>query len=324
MPRTSFISNFKRLPLAFLLALVTILGIERYVATRVTPNYFNHEVDHLLRLLDVRRFKADYLLIGDSVALQLYRQFQKDPRFDDLAANQAIETTGHYFLVRRYLEKNPPPKAVIFTGLPFHFRDLRQVYTENFVLRTFTHIQEIMDIFQARLDPAMAAKMIAYKTSPSYKFRLKLQQDLVNFSNSDVYSGVDVAVKPAKLGSFSVLSVLSEGLPRETTGMAHFRELLAYLEGKGIDIYYIPAPVPVQDRNKHHAHVREELISSILPQLKDEYANFHYYSELVEFDQKWFVDGVHFTPEGLFLGEEYLRKRVEAIVGKTQTVSLAK
>ena len=323
MPRTSFISNFKRLPLAFLLALWAIIGIERYVGSRITPDFFNHEVDHLLRLLDTRRFKADYLLIGDSVALQLYRQFQKDPRFDDLATNQAVETTGHYFLVRRYLEKNPPPKIVIFTGLPFHFRDLRQVYTENFVLRTFTNTQEIIDVYQARLNPAMTAKMIAYKVSPSYKFRLKLQEELVDFSNSDVYSGVDFAIKPAKLGSHSVLNILSDKFPREKTGVTHFRELLAYLEGKGIDLYYVPVPVQMQDRINQHAIDHEELISKILPQLQEEFANFHYSSELVEFDRKWFVDGVHFTPEGLFLGEEYLRKKLEPIVGKTQTFSLA-
>ena len=244
MPRTSFISNFKRLPLAFLLALFAIIGIERYVGSRITSDFFNHEVDYLLRLLDTRRFKADYLLIGDSVALQLYRQFQKDPRFDDLATNQAVETTGHYFLVRRYLEKNPLPKVVIFTGLPFHFRDLRQVYTENFVLRTFTNNQEIIDVFQARLNPAMTAKMIAYKTSPSYKFRLKLQKELVDFSNSDVYSGVDLAVRPAELGNYSVLNILSDELPRKTTGIVHFRELLGYLEPVSYTHLTLPTTSP--------------------------------------------------------------------------------
>ena len=56
-------------------------------------------------------------------------------------------------------------------------------------------------IFLVKLNPATTAKMIVYKASPSYKFRLKLQEEFVDFSNSDMYSGVNFAVKPAELGS---------------------------------------------------------------------------------------------------------------------------
>ncbi|MCI5211276.1 MAG: hypothetical protein D3910_21390 [Candidatus Electrothrix sp. ATG2] len=118
MPMNSFISSFKKFPYAFLLAVIVIGCCEYAVSKKFGGVFWSHEVDFVVQHLKVMPYNAEYVLIGDSVGLQLSQQYQGNPRFAVLATNQAIETTGQYFLIRRFLEKNPSPKAVIFTALP--------------------------------------------------------------------------------------------------------------------------------------------------------------------------------------------------------------
>ena len=317
MRRTSSTSSFKRLPAAFLIAVAFIVCCETYVYVKLTPSFSSHEVDWLLNRLRKSNFKADYLIIGDSVGLQIARQYRKNPKFAILATNQAVETTGHYFLARRYLEKNPVPKAVFFIGLPFHFRNLDQVYTENFVLRTFTHSQEIIDIAAVTHNPVISAKMLAYKYLPTFKFRLKLQDQLVGFTNSDIYSGFDTAVKRVKTGQYSMLRILKRQVAGQNSAAVHFGELLEYLEERNVPLYYIPAPIKTQDRKDKSSNyaLYQDLFTNFFPSLENRFETFHYFSQIIEHDKKNFSDGVHYTTDSLYLGERYLADKLELITG---------
>ena len=321
MHRILSTSSFRRLPAAFLIAMVSIVCIEAYVWVKAAPSYSNHEVDWLLNQLRDRRFNAEYLIIGDSVGRQISKQFISNPKFAILATNQAVETTGHYFLVRRYLARNPAPKAVIFIGLPFHFRDLDQVYTENFVLRTFTHTREISDIASTKYNPVMTAKMIAYKFLPTFKYRLILQENMVGFTNSDIYSGFDNTVNPAKAGRHSLLRLMKKRRVGHKASTVHFEKLLAYLAMQDIPLYYIPAPIKQQKRKKKQSDsaLYQDLFGNYLPAIQSDH--FHYFDSIVEHPGHYFSDRVHFAPEWLPVAEKYFSDILDSIIAEIESRS---
>lgn len=320
MRKILFTSNFNQLPVAFLIAAVCIVAIEFYGSRQLTKKYFNHEVDRVLHKVETEQFDADYLLLGDSVALQLFRQFAKDPRFAVLATNQAIEVTGQLFITQRYLERNPQPKAVIFSGLPFFYRNLEQVYTENFVLRTFTHVDEIWAIFKVKRDPSIALKMVSYKCFPTYKYRLKLQESLVGFTNANIYSGVDDVLKKTKTGGYSLTKIFRKKIQNQNTSLAHFEKLLDFTDKQKILLYYIPAPIkkPLPEKKSGDFRQHQKLISYQLPPLKVRYPRFYYFSSQVQHERKLFADHVHYTPEGLPHGEQLMRNRINEILQQVE------
>lgn len=288
--------------------------LEYFGAMNFPGKFFNHEVDHLLYRLDSGTYPADYLLIGDSVGLQLFRQFERDRHFKLFASNQAIEMTGQYFLVQRYLEQNPEPKAVIFASRPFQNNNLIQVYTENFVFRTFTRPHEILEIFRIKRNPAIFCKMVAYALLPSFKYRLKLQSKLVNFTNADVYTGLDGLPQDGGIGRFSLLKIFREKIRTGKTSPEHFKALAGLLHEKDIDFFYIPMPVEKQKKGSYLLKQYDELFREFFPGISEENNRFHYFNEVREYPAEMFVDHVHFNDRGLPVAEKYVNNKVKQLM----------
>ncbi|MCI5130256.1 MAG: hypothetical protein D3904_01750 [Candidatus Electrothrix sp. EH2] len=309
MPMNLSISSFKRLPSAFLLAVLLITCCEYAVSKKFGGFFFSHEVDQRIQQLKTTQYNVEYVLIGDSVGLQLFSQYYPDPRFAVLATNQAIEMTGQYFFIRRFLEKNPPPKAVIFTGLPFISQNLNQAVTENFVLRVFTNWSEIYEVFRAKYDVTMAAKTIAYKTLFSYKHKLQLQKKILGFTNANMYSGVDTKNSAFKYDMYSLLKIYRKMKQRRTnSALFHFEKLLSLLREKGIDFYCLPAPI--QKKNKYAQRKYNKMFSDVFPEIEREYSNFFWGKYYKKYPANLFRDLVHFNEEGLVLANKLLKEQV--------------
>jgi hypothetical protein len=321
VPRNLSIFSFKKLPAAFLLALLLIGGLEYSGFQKFDGKFFSHEVDRLLYRLKTEEYHADYLLAGDSVGLQLSRKYSEDPRFAVLATNQAIEMTGQYFLIKRYMEKNPLPRAVIFTSLPFlEFRNLNQVYTENFVLRTFTQIDEILEVFLAKYDLTMFSKMVTYKMLFSYKYRLQLQEMIVGYTNANKYSGVNIKTPPAKYKKFSFVRIFKK-IKDSTSNAAtiHFNRLVSYLNSNNIDFYYIPVPV-MKQRNKSKFKQYGRIFQGYLSEITKKYPNVKYFDEYNEYPEEMFVDQVHYNGSGLERAQYYMDVKIDSILDKRHSI----
>ncbi|WP_339135050.1 MAG: hypothetical protein WGN25_16930 [Candidatus Electrothrix sp. GW3-4] len=313
MPMNSSIFNFKRIPSAFILALLFIVCCEYGVAKKFGGLFSSHEVDQLVQQLKTTRYDVGYVLIGDSVGLQLSSQYYPDSRFAVLATNQAIEMTGQYFLIQRFLERNPPPKAVIFTGLPFIDRDLNQAVTENFVLRVFTEWREIYEVFLAKYDLTMMAKTITYKVLFSYKHKLQMQKKILGYTNADMYSGLDQESAAFTYNKYSLLKVYRKMKQRGTnSSVFHLGKLLALLQEKGIDFYYIPAPA--QQKNNYAQGEYKKMFSDFFPELERKYSNFLWGKEYKKYPANLFRDFVHFNEEGLVLANKVMKEQVYSIM----------
>jgi hypothetical protein len=297
------------------LTVALICGIEALFSVLLPPRFFSHEVDSVLHAIDTRLFTADYLLLGDSVGRQLLLKYQDDQRFSMLATNAAVEMTGQYFLLRRFLEHHRPPRAVLFAGLPSHIeRNLEQPYTENYVLRTFNDFEEIAELFLATKNVTQAVKALVYRLFPSYKYRLHLQKQLLGGTNADIYTGVLTTGSEAKAKPYTV-----EGFWRRFQGrnvsLRHFRAMVELLTVQGIPFYYIPVPIRQDGPNRELA-AKYGLLFDLLAGWKREGMNVHYYADITALPGNLFQDTVHFTPTGLQAAAPYVDGLIERSVSK--------
>jgi len=177
----SFISNFKLFRNAGFWTCFIVVCSESLLQQPLKKRLFNHQVDQLALKIATQAFDAPVLVLGDSVAENVFRNaVGQDHRFAVFASNQAIEMTGQYFFLQRYLEKNPAPGIVVLmAGEPLK-GDLEQYLTENYVQRVFTRWREIRWMAQQTLDPVFTLKSLAYKFSPSFRYRSSLSTPLLS------------------------------------------------------------------------------------------------------------------------------------------------
>ena len=167
-----------------------IVGIEFFGGRKLADTVDVHQVDRLCERIERDRFDAPVVVLGDSVAEGAFREREADTtRFAILASNQAIEATGQLFLFRRYLQHNRAPERLLLMALDPTRGKLEQRYTENYVQRVFTRWDEIAYMARWTCDPAFVLKCVSYKLVPSFRYRLHLQESLVGFRHTDIYSG---------------------------------------------------------------------------------------------------------------------------------------
>jgi hypothetical protein len=85
-----------------------------------------------------RNGSSPIVLLGDSVARELFNNKTNDNPIYSLACNQAIGMVGHYILLRNYLRAGNHVDAVYLLFSPFSFsNNLDQVYTYHYFLKPF-------------------------------------------------------------------------------------------------------------------------------------------------------------------------------------------
>ena len=83
-----------------------------------------------------KKFKK--LLIGDSVANQLFSNKKNYTKINSLCCNQAISLTGHYILINNYLSAGNIIDTVYMIFSPSSFQNnLNQIYTYHYFLKPF-------------------------------------------------------------------------------------------------------------------------------------------------------------------------------------------
>lgn len=295
------------------LVVLLIVVIEVSLSIVLPPKRFSHEVDSILYQVKTEPILADYVLIGDSVGRQILLSYENDSRFSMLASNQAIEMTGQYFLIKRYLEKNPPPEAVIFSGLPsFLHQNLEQKFTENYVLRTFNDFSEIFELLKAKRDVIYTAKSLLYKLFPSFKYRLHLQKSILGSSSVSIYTGVAETALPIAPKTYSIGKIL-ENYKGQGIGRYHFRKLIELLSNRGISFYYVP--VPIQERGSNDPFLTNyNEVFGLLRAWQDEGFKIDFSETVPRYSRTLFRDGIHFNAEGLVQAHAYRDNCVKLLI----------
>lgn len=95
--------------------------------------------------------KAKKILLGDSVANQLFRNSMNNGSLNSLACNQSISMAGHFILLNNYLNAGNKVDTVVLFFRPFSFQNnLDQEYTYHYFLKPF-YIDEYKSTFTKKV-----------------------------------------------------------------------------------------------------------------------------------------------------------------------------
>lgn len=204
------------------------------------------------------------LLIGDSVANQLFNNESTNGAVNSLACNQAISMVGHYILLKNYLEKNESVDKVVLMYHPQSLaNNLDQVFTFHYFLKPFDK-REYRPLFSNLVKDQIR----------SIPFALFSQLPIINRSNySPEFEG--------------------ETRPWEDIVSPVSREYLAKMkkltDQKGIDFNIVSPPVKSAMKDSI-ARIDDDLWEDDELQLL-----FKNYLDNIEFiEDRYFVDEIHF------------------------------
>lgn len=300
---------------ALWLTLAGIVTIELLAHPYLFNNFFSHEVDKLLHTLKTQKFDVPVVTIGDSVGHGIFSGWDfAQGKIANLACNQATETAGQYFFLKRYLEKNRMPRAVISCDRTPLEGNLQQNLTENYIQRCFTYWSEILELALIKRDPEFTVKMIAYKMLSTYTYRLHLQKIILGTTNSNIYSGISSggATSAPPKGIFAVLNDVLEHSREENISAVFHKKIARMLASDNVPLYYVPPPSRLDNGDT------DRLIQSSttrLQNLTDNLPNLHVLSkEYRRLPNEYFGDDVHLNATGLTAYRPLLQTPIKELI----------
>ena len=299
----------KKIPFAMLLAFLAVITIEIMQQAKLPAVASYHEVDDLLYQLQEDRFQADYVLLGNSVGRQLFKNtpYLQNEKFIMMATNQAVTMTGQYFIAKRYLQHNKIPRAFILLTYPY-FGQLDQYLADNYIQRTFTNLSEIFEILHLKKDLVFTAKTFAYRLLPSFKYRLFLQKQLVNYTNAESYTGIPYGNKETNIANYSLLHILQSYMQKKNIPRHHFISMLSLLNDMQIPLFFLAPAMIENDMESYHEY--RNICLGLFPEWQKKYPNFHYDNEARFLQAKYYIDGAHFNEAGLKIETQYLHEKI--------------
>lgn len=309
---SSSIFSFKSATPQHRLVLILVLGT--FVSLQLLfgmlmEGVSRHKAEELLNQIDNSLFQADYILLGDSVGNQVGDPYaETDPSTVSFTTNQAIETPGNYFIIKRYLEKNRAPKAVVWVGLDTFGGTLSGPYTETYVQRTFLRWNEIAQLARDKSDFLFSLKMILYKLLPTYRFNLEIQKEFFGVSESE-----NVAIASSNINADSQSSqdrlqfgevdanIIAGEHGREVQpgiSTLYFERMLDLLQSHSVDFFFIPAASsPVANYTPPISYLKS---------LQSTFQNLHVLTNhRLRIEDSWFrQDHIHYTGHGV---DQFLR-----------------
>jgi hypothetical protein len=133
--------KFIRKSILFILATsISITAIAAFM-TYCTDYYRLYDGSEIYRSINKskKKKKVKKLLLGESVANQLYNNRTYNDSIYSLACNQAISVAGHYFLLKNFIEANKEekPDEVILFYNPLCFGNQLDRYAFHYFLKPF-------------------------------------------------------------------------------------------------------------------------------------------------------------------------------------------
>jgi hypothetical protein len=122
-------------------------------------------MEAIIRSVETSSQAITKLLLGDSVARQLYPVKENNDDHQSLACNQALSLAGHYFILKNFLKSHPPtpgkPYDVTLVYHPQSFSsNLDQVFTYHHFVKNF-YREPYKDEFTPEVTASLA--IIPYK-----------------------------------------------------------------------------------------------------------------------------------------------------------------
>lgn len=221
--------------------------------------------------------KGTVVVMGDSVAHQLYGVGRYREGIYSLACNQAVSLAGHYVLLHNLLQKNDCAIAKVYLVMhPISFRnDLDQVYVYNYFIKPF-YRQENYPMFSEHTVNKVQQVPLYYTSLLPVARMTNYTPDLAGYDAPDRLPGAE------KKYRMSFVSV------------EYLKRMSSELSRAGIDLEIV-APVL---NDVYESYDCEELKQAIAASNLS--APFRGYFPLRYLDKARFVDLLHYARPGDF------------------------
>ncbi|OFX79042.1 MAG: hypothetical protein A2X12_05830 [Bacteroidetes bacterium GWE2_29_8] len=224
-------------------------------------NFFG--IETILSITKSKKKKqVKVLVIGDSVANQLFNNRECNDTIYSLACSQGISFVGYYLLLKNFLENNLPNKVLVIFN-PYNLNNnLDEIFTYQYFLKPF-YKQEYYKEFtettwqQIKKQPLYFLSQIPYIAYSNVKpqYTPELKEKYLSTINKD-YMG----------------------------------KMIRLLESKNIAYKFISPPLSVNFKEYVDGFKREELDGSGMTKKQIE----QYFNNIVFLPDSCFLDNVHF------------------------------
>jgi hypothetical protein len=262
------------LKIFFILILIQVLAIELFYRTY---SYSRHDVDYLVKteLPQLKGKSYDTVIIGDSLAHNSIGQLKLHPNILDLTSNNSVSLAGNYFILKRYLKQNHPPKDIYLFCIPNHLhQNLDTIFTYSYFTTIFTNDEEKKSIQKIKphiyddysFSKYTESRLKALKIFTHYKPKKKkdappkiLASELhykKNFMNSQIREKID-QVKHDENRIYEVpktyidkilelcktnnihFHLVIEPVPKESNESFKRSKIYRYLQDKNVSVYNV-------------------------------------------------------------------------------------
>jgi hypothetical protein len=235
-------------------------------------NYPGHQIHEAI---DKSKKKSTQtkLLLGDSVARQLFSNEESDDHFNSLATNQAISMAGQFILLNNYLKEGNEIDTLILLFTPESFQNnLNDELTFHYFIKPF---------YNKENKPFFTDYLVGQiKKIPFY------QLSIIPHIYSTIWAPKFTSIDPKDYSFLSPISVEYLSKIRELSEAYHL-------------VLIIKSP-PVSINKKaevEHMDVSEAKKCGLLNEFQAYFNSVHY------FNSSQFVDGTHLKQPELFMSD---------------------
>ena len=270
-----------KLLLLFVLAVVIAAGIYGIMCIfKVNTSDMAHEIFGVVEKAEVYSGKSS-VVIGDSVANQIWEFSENSDDLCHLASNQGITACGNYLLLLDYLENNPQTKNVFYVVRPQSLsNDFRPDFTYQYMVLPFrlgsrlndldsSSVNKLYDIYgRIYIDNTLVQTVLLNNTGALNIYLQKIQTD----EEADYYC-------------------FSE------TSATYIKKMAVLCKSRGIEFSVVPGPLPESDRTVDWSAFKDDCKRLGVSDIMNSYISGIFYYP----DSSFIDDNVHF--KGSFIKE---------------------
>jgi hypothetical protein len=317
MPKNITISSFKKLPGGFLICLALFLAMEWFLFSNrafFMDDFWNKIIVNEHELIDMPGDR-NYLIIGDSL-----QKTGIDPRqVSDSLLNLGLpgaKPMGQYLLLKRYLEKHRPPKAIFLYIDP---EDAQQ--SMSVILRYFVSIPEFISVWSDLNWQERSYFLTRYWESLDMRTIGGITRDRYKGSNKDM-------VKTIKSGqgyipTYRAVDVIDGDYFRKTKfryatrisisarDMKYLDKLMALAKDNNIKVVFLGMFLPgeLDGIFRKSGFIKDYM--AFLETAKNRYPEVYFLDEPIKVvENRYFADISHVNTEGAGLYTGYFKDNI--------------
>ena len=252
-----------------------------------------------------RSYKATKLIVGDSVANQLYEYYGNE-KYTVLTGNLAMTPVWQYIFVRDYIEANPQTTEVYLCLVADSFErgfEINTSYSYMLVPLVKSNNMDVLEEPQKKNLENMFGKIFVKKQVVDFIGNSGLNSKLYLNAVKKIYENF----------SQKKIQVERKGNPDLQLAETYIAKIAELCKEKNVSLYLLPNPKMDTAENRGYLEkLKEKYTESKLYEI-----NPDYFEQIVFFPQEYFKDELHFKDE--FLkdgGKNFIIEEIQKNTGR--------